>query len=108
MSNGKTSKWMLVAVAAGAVILLGVETTQAGGFSVSIGGLSIGSWDGGCTRSYVYISDYDDDWGCRYVSRPYYRPYYRVQPYRRPGRFHTMPHHRGHRGHHGHHGHHRP
>jgi hypothetical protein len=81
MSNFKTSKLAVIAVIAGAVILFSTETTQAGGFSVRIGGLSFGSYSG-CTRgSYIYISDYDYDYGCTSVWRERHCPRYRVRPY---------------------------
>ncbi|MBN1943990.1 MAG: hypothetical protein JW849_11915 [Phycisphaerae bacterium] len=101
MSGLRISKGTLTAVAAGVVILLGAEASQAGGFSIRIGGLSIGSGSRSCTtRSYVYISDYDDDWDCRsyrpcqssyyYYSSPRPRVYYNVKPYRGGRRFAPM------------------
>lgn len=112
MSNLKTSKLGLVTVAAGAVILLSVETTQAGGFSIRIGGLGFGSWNTRCVqRSYFSISDFGDDWGCNYVyrrysrCRPRHRVRYDVRPYYGGRRFRTLPHRRGGRRHGGRHHH---
>lgn len=105
MSNLKMSKLAVAAVAVGAVILFSAETTQAGGFSVRVGGVSLGSWNTRCVeRSYIYISNYDDDWGCNnYVIRERYRPcyrYYDVRPYRGGGHFRPMPFHGRPHGHH--------
>lgn len=113
MSNLKISKFAIVTVAAGVVILLCAETTKAGGFSIRVGGIGFGSWNTRCgERSYIYVDDYDYDCSPYRVYSPsyYYYPrprpyvrYYNPRPYYGGGRYYHRPApYRGHDGYRGH------
>jgi len=113
MSNLKMSKFAIVTVAAGVVILLNAETTKAGGFSIRVGGIGFGSWNTRCVeRSYIYVDDYDYDCSpYRVYSTSYYYPrprpyvrYYNPRPYYGGGRYYHPTPYRGHGGYRGGHG----